>query len=136
VVDRLLKSPKGLIVAQVADVLAHERLAVNHQSDRVLEIGAESENRAIRWNRSDGAGRIAPRTAQNGGSENAGARHRIVHAPGDGSLAYQESVGDSTQPVEGVGVNVGDWLAGAIRAGHDQNIGRAGFEEQMVERRV
>src|SRR5208282_158776 len=35
VVDRLLKSPKGLIVAQVADVLAHERLAVNHQSDRV-----------------------------------------------------------------------------------------------------
>ena len=35
----------GLVVIEVADVLAHERLAVDHQGDGVLEVGAEREHR-------------------------------------------------------------------------------------------
>ncbi len=44
VVDSLLKGAKGLIVAEVANVLADKGLAVDDERDGVLEIGAESED--------------------------------------------------------------------------------------------
>ncbi len=40
------KGAGGRVVVEVADVLAHERLAVDHQRDGVLQVGADGENRA------------------------------------------------------------------------------------------
>ena len=40
------------------------------------------------------------------------------------------------QPVECVLLVVGDGLAGAVGAGHHQHLGRAGSEQQMMQRRV
>ncbi len=65
------------------------RVIVFFRSAPSARIGRSSRDRR------DGAGRIAARTAQNRGPENSGARHRIVHAPGDRALANQERVGDS-----------------------------------------
>ena len=45
VVDRRLQRAAGVVVLQVADVLAHERLAVHDQRHGVLEVGAEREHR-------------------------------------------------------------------------------------------
>ena len=83
-----------------------------------------------------GAGSVAARAPQNDGPESADARDGIVDAARDGALADEERVGHAGQPVEGILLVVSDGLAGAVGAGHHQHVGRAGGEEQMVQRRV
>ena len=45
IVHRVLEGPPRRGMREIADVLAHERLTVDHQRDAVLEIGAHGENR-------------------------------------------------------------------------------------------
>ena len=128
---------KRLVLIQIADVLAHERLAVHNQRDGVLQIGADGENRSYgsessppaaehsrahgaesrgrtflreRWNRPRGARWDARRSGT----------HR--QCPPDVAHASSSSIGNR--------------LARAIRAGHHQHLRRAGGEQQVMQRRV
>src|SRR5579862_9721295 len=66
VLNCFLKSTERLIVPQVADVLADESLAIDDEGDRILEIGADGQNRTLARNGCDGSGGVATRAAQNG----------------------------------------------------------------------
>ena len=70
------------------------------------------------------------------GPKRADARDGIVHAARDGPFADQKTVRDTGELLQRVVVFIGDGLAGAIRAGHDQNLGGAGGKQQMMQRRV
>src|ERR1700730_3861690 len=121
---------------QVSNVLADEGLAVDYESNRVLEVGAESEYGAVDWKRSSGAGRISARTAKNRWAEDAHPNDRVIHAASDGAVADNKAVGDPGELVERVLVSVGDGFARPIRAGHDQDFGGSGGEQQIMQRSV
>ncbi len=107
---------------QVADVLADERLSATTsvtvflRSAPTARIGTRCRQRA------HGAGRIAARPAQDRGTERSGAHHGVVHAPRDGALAGQERIGNAGEPFARVLILIGDGLAGAVRAGHHQDL--------------
>ena len=103
---------------------------------RIFQVGAERENGALDRKRCHRARSVTASAAQDDGTEGAGAGHRIVHSPRDRTLANQKSVRDSCETLQCVFVFVGDRLAGAIRAGHDQNFRGAGSEQQVVQRSV
>ena len=130
------KSLERLVVVEVADMLADERLPIDHQRDRVLEIGAHSENRPVSGQRGNRFRCVAARAPQNDGTEGSRARDGIVDAPRDGALTDEKRIGHAGQAVEGVPIVIGDRLAGAVGAGHHQNFGRARREQQMVQRCV
>ncbi len=109
---------------------------VDDESDRVFEVGAESEDGAAGWQGGSGAGGVSARAAKNCGAENADASNGIVNATRDGSFADQECVGDAGELLQGIFVAVGDWLARTICAGHNQDFGGTRGKQQMVQRRV
>ena len=49
IANGFLKGAEGLVVIQVADVLADEGLAIHHQGDGVFQIGAQRQERTMRW---------------------------------------------------------------------------------------
>ncbi len=80
---------------QIADMLADESLAVDHQRDGVLQSPhprREADARPAAWPprraRSRGTGAESP------GRKTPAARDRIVDAPRDGTLANEKRVGD------------------------------------------
>ena len=70
-------------MVQVPDVLAHERLAFNHQRYRVLKVRTEGQNRAPDRKGCDGSWRITARPSQNYRTEYSSTSDRVVHAAGD-----------------------------------------------------
>jgi hypothetical protein len=72
---------------QVSNVLADKSLAIDDESNRVLEICAESENGTLGWKFGSGAGGVSARTAKNCGAESADASDRVIHATSDGPFA-------------------------------------------------
>ena len=60
-------------------MLADEGLAVDDQSDRILEVRAQSKNGPIGWNRRRGTGSVSASAAKDCGAENADAGDGIVH---------------------------------------------------------
>ncbi len=136
IADGFAKGLEGFVVIEIADMLADQGLSVYDESDRVLQIGSGSEDRTRDWDRGNGGWCITACAAQDHGTETSGAGDGIVDAACDGTFADQERVGDSRKALDGLFVAVGDRLAGAIRAGHHQDFGRAGGEKQVVKRRV
>src|SRR5579864_1024850 len=96
---------------EVADVLADEGLAFHNESNRILEIRAQSQDGAIRRDCSRGSGGIAPGPAENRWAKNARASNRIVHAAGDGPFADQKTIRNAGKLLKSVIVLVGNWLA-------------------------
>ena len=75
-------------VVEVADVLADERLAVDDQRDRVLQVGADRQDRSRRRDRPRRCrARSRATAAASTGPARADAHDRIVDAPGDRTLA-------------------------------------------------
>ena len=70
------------------------------------------------------------------GTENTGARDRVVDPARDRALANQERIGDSRQTFERIVIFIGDRFAGAICAGHHQRVRSAGGKEQVLQRGV
>ena len=123
-------------MVQVADVLAHEGLAVHDQRDRVLQVGAERQHRPGDRQRGHGPRRVAPAAAQDHRPQRSAPHDRVLHPPGDRPLADEERIGQTVETPPRVPVLVRDRLARPVGAGHDQHFGRSGGEEQMVQRRV
>ena len=119
----------GVVVLQVADVLAHERLTVDDQRHGVLEVGAEREHRPRDRERRHGAGRVAAAPAEDHRPERPVAHDRVLHPAGDRPLAHERRVGQPGQALASILVLVRDRLARPVGARHDQEIGRAGGEE-------
>src|ERR1700676_2289551 len=110
---------------QVTNVLADEGLAVNDESDRVLEVRAQSENGAVGRKCGSSAGGVSSRSAQNRRTKSPHPGDGIVDAASDGAFADQKTVRDARELLQRVFVPVSDWLTGAIRTGHDENLGGA-----------
>ena len=136
VVDRLPKCLERVVVVEIADVLAHERLAVDHQRDRVLQIGAERQDRALRRHSRDRAGRIAADRRRITGpnaparTTESSTRRAIGRSPIRNASAMPASCSRASSS------SIRDRLARTVRAGHDQHRRRAGGEQQMMQRRI
>ncbi len=117
-------------------MLAHERLPINDQRHRILEIRAEREYRAIGGNRRDGRGRVASSATEHHGARGTASHDRVLDPACDRPLAHEEGVGDAGESLRRVLVLVGDRLARAVGARHDQHVWRTGAEQEMVKRRV
>ena len=85
------KRAERLVVIEVADVLAHERLAVHDQRNGILEIGAQREHGRAGGQRGHRAGRIAAAAAKDHRAQRAAPRDRVVHPPRDRALADEEA---------------------------------------------
>jgi hypothetical protein len=86
--DGLAEGEARVVVLQVADVLADTGLSVHHQRDRVLQVGTDRQDGSRGRQLRDNARGISSRTTQKDWLAGcANAHHRIVHAPGDGTLA-------------------------------------------------
>ncbi len=134
--DRALEGLLRAEVVEVAEVLAHECLAVDDQRNAVLEIGPNREHRFPRWERRHRRRRVAARAAQHDGAARADAHDRVVDASRDRPLADQYRVRDLRQPRNRILIFVCNRLAGAIGARHHEQLWRAVREQQVVQRRV
>src|ERR1700722_1528925 len=81
IIDRFAKRAKGLIVVEIANVLTHERLAVDHQGNRVLEISPECENWPVVRYRRHRTGRIAATASH---EQRPGPYNRVFDSSRDG----------------------------------------------------
>src|SRR5277367_3587356 len=72
------KGAEGLVVIQVAEVLADKRLPIDDECNRVLEVGAKGENRAFGGQYGDRSGGISTRTTQDHRTKNSSACDRVV----------------------------------------------------------
>ena len=138
--DPGLERPQGLPVAQIADVVTDPGSASASETERVLELGAATENRAGGLERQgDARGRETSRAAdQNRCLAHRrvdGADDRVVAADVDRTVVEEERVGDRREPLERVGILVGDRLVGAVAGGHHQHV-PGGPREQVVKGRV
>ncbi len=136
IVNGQLEGRIGLAIAQVADVLADDHLAADHQRDRVLQVGAQRQNGPVAGKPANGAGRKASRAANHQWLLLSHGHDRIVDPPCNRALADQQCVGDARQALAGVVVAVGNRFAGTIGAGQHQRTGCAGREQQMMQRRI
>ncbi len=89
--DQIFNRPaerlKRIKLVKIADVLAHKRLAINNQGDRVLQIGAYCQYRARNRNSRDCAGSITAGPPQHDGAELSCASHGIVDTARNRPLA-------------------------------------------------
>jgi len=136
IANRFLKRLECLIVIEVADMLADERLPIDYQGNSVFQVSAEGKNWALDGQRSNRVRSVAARAPQDRPAEDSHARDGIVHAPCDGTLAHQERIGHAGQTLEGIMLGVRNGLARAIGAGHHQDLRCARRKQQMMQRRV
>src|SRR3984957_18976095 len=83
ILDRFAKSTESFVVVQVSDVLADKGLAVDDESDRILEVRAQSKEGPIGRNRRRSTGSVSASAAKDSGAENADAGDRTVNPTGD-----------------------------------------------------
>jgi hypothetical protein len=136
IADRVVEGAAALRLLEVADVLPGEGLPVHDQRDRVLQIAAHREHRPFDGDLGNRLRRIAACPAQQHHATAGDARHRVVHATGDGTPSDEERVGHTAQSRPCVVVFVRDRLARSVRARHHEHVGSAGREEQVMHRRV
>ena len=136
ITNRFLEGAKGFVVVQVTDVLAHECLTVDHERDRILQIGPHGQDWPLHRQGRQRARSVAARAPQNHRTKHSGARHGVIHPARDGALADQECVRDPGETIQRVLVFVGNRFAGTVGAGHDQDVRSAPGKEQMLQRRI
>src|SRR5579862_82127 len=107
IVNRFLKGPEGLVVVKVADVLAHEGLAVDYERDCIFKIGTQGQDRTLDGKRGDGPWCVATGATQDYWAEGSQPGDRIVDAAGNWALADQERVSYSFEALQGVCIFVG-----------------------------
>src|ERR1700683_2406450 len=86
IVDGFAEGAEGLVMIEVADVLADEGLAIDDQRDGIFEVGAQSQDGACCGQRCDRAGSVTAGAAKDCRAESSGAGYGIVDAAGDGAL--------------------------------------------------
>src|SRR5664279_3285466 len=92
-----LKGSKGAEVVEIADVLTHECLPIHHESDSILEIGAQGQDWLLRGE-SDHCGRsIAAAAAKDGRTKGTGTYDRIIDATRNWTFPHKECVRDFGQ---------------------------------------
>ena len=69
-------------------------------------------------------------------AERTDASDRVVDAPRNRALAYEKSVGNPVEALEGLVVPRCDRLARAISARHHEDLRRAGLEQEEVYGRI
>ena len=128
--DAVGEGAQGLVVAQVADVVRDPRAAVAGERERVLELGADREQRRRRRDR------------ERRGDEPARAPHDppaahdgVVDPRVDRPVVQEEQVRDPAQPLQRVVVRERDRLVGHVAARHHQRHADVG-QQQVVQRRV
>ena len=123
-----------LVVLQVADVVADPGPAVPGQAEGALQLRTAGEDRTADIERQV-ARDVAAAAAQELRPPRDHAHDRVVGPRLDGPVSHQEEVGDPREPLQGVGVPVGDRLVGDVGAGEDERGARIA-EQQVMERRV
>ena len=118
VLDPVAEGAQGLVVAQVADVVRDPRAAVAGERERVLELGADREQRRRardRERRRDEAARAPhdPPAAHDG----------VVDPRVDRAVVQEEQVRDAVQPLQRVS-SERDRLVGHVAARHHQRHAR------------
>jgi hypothetical protein len=123
-------------VAEISNVLTHKGLTVDHQRDRILEIGPYGENRVLHWQSRHGTGGVAPSAPKNGWTVGADPNHRIVNTPRNRAFTNQEYVGDFRKALQGILIFVADWFAGTVCTRHHECFRRSGCEQEVMQRCV
>ena len=132
--DRLDVGPEGLVVVEIADVMAEERMTSPAHRERRLQLAAQGERRCAAGDRQgDRSWRIAPRAANRQLDPGDEPRHRVVATEMNRPVVHEEEIGDPRQAFERIAVLVGDRLVGSIAAGHHQGNAVQLAEEQVVQ---
>src|SRR5580693_1031339 len=84
VADGFLERLEGLVVIEIANVLADESLSVDDQGNGVLQVRTNREQRQVDRQFRNGSRGIAARAPQDDGPESADAGDGIVDAARDG----------------------------------------------------
>ena len=121
---------------EIADVLADEGLAVDHQRDGIFQIGAQGQDRPLRRKRGDRAGRVAASRAQHDRAETPARATESSTRRAMGRSPMRKASAIPARRASASSSSIGDRLAGTVRAGHHQHFGSARGEQQMVQRRV
>ena len=135
--DILLEGSEGVVMIEVAQVMAEERMPAAAQGERRLELTADGQDRPRALERQfDRLRRVAARPPQRQFLSVDDPRHRIVAADVDRPIVSQKQIGDAGQPGDGVVILVGDRLVGTVAAGHDERDVAQLSQQQMMQRRV
>ena len=125
------------VLIEVADVLAYERLAVDHERDRVLQVAADGKHWPLRGHLRDRAGaypRALRRTElarrPSARTTESSTRRAIGRSPTRNASASPVNRSNASSS------SIRDRLARTVGARHHQDIRRTGGEQQMVQRCV
>ena len=137
VLDPRLEGLQHLERLEVADVVADPRPRALGDAERALELRPAREQIAARGHgQRQRVGHEAARAPhQQRPPIGHGPQHRVVRARVDRAVVEEHEVGDRSQPLERVGVLVGDRLVGDVAARHHERLADVG-EQQVVQRRV
>ena len=126
---------QGLLVAQVADVVARPCARALGQAEGALELGSAGQQLARVDGQRQRLGHVPARAAQQQRAPADRAHDRVVGARADRAVVHEDVVGDARQALDRVVVAVGDRLVGDVAAGHHQRRRGVG-RQQVVQRRV
>ena len=98
-------------------MLAQEQIAVGGQCHRVLEIGADSQDRRQRLVDAHRQRGVAAGAAQDQLALLHDAHDRVVHVAADRTVVHQQQVGDRPEPPQRVPLVDADRLVGQVAAG-------------------
>ena len=102
--QRLLEELHGLVVFEVADMLAQDGVAALGQAEGVLQLAAKRKHFVQFDAEIDGLGDEAARAAQHAFAALEGAHDRIVDAGADVAVVQQKPVGDAAELPQRLGV--------------------------------
>ena len=133
VLDRLPERPPRWVVSQVADVLADKGLAIDHEGNGILQIGAHRQNRPLARDGCDRPRSISACPSQNDWTERSCPRYRVIHPARYGTLPNQKCVGDSRKSVKRLFIFISDGFTRSIGARHHQRFRRTRRKQQMMQ---
>jgi hypothetical protein len=124
---------EGCQVADVADVLAHDRPVSGHQAESRLEFAADGQDGRPVACKPDRHRRVAAGATNRQRGPDDTPHDRVVAGHVDAAVVQQKAIGEPAEPLDGLGVAGGDRLAGKVARGHHQR--RQPLGQQVLERR-
>ncbi len=132
--DRLGVGAEGLVVIEIADVMAEEGMTSPAHRERRLQLATQGQRRPAALDRQrNRSWRIAPRAANRQLNPGDDPRHRVVASQVNRPVMHEEEIGDACQAFERIAILIGDRLVGSIAAGHHQGNAVQLAQEQVMQ---
>ena len=130
---RALQHRQRLEVGRVADVLAEPRRAPARHAHGGLELASHGQHRGAGHGQGQGHRRVAPAAAHRLRRPGHHAGDGVVAGHVDGPVVVDEHVREARQALLGLGRVDADRLVGEVPAGHHEEVGGTGVEQQVVQ---